>query len=77
MIVAVGARGISATGTPMNLPEIAVLLIADVTFAATACAAARSGVMMVAVTVIEPAEILRVISATRTPFPHAAARLAV
>ena len=62
------------TGTPRNWPLCTDAAMALDTPAAEACAASTVGCAMVAVTVIEPAEMLRVTSEALTP--AAAARAA-
>jgi hypothetical protein len=73
----VGTSGVDATATPMNTPVEFVVEMALVTLAAAASALAGSDAWIVAVTVIEPPEMLRVMSSAVTPFPAAAARAIV
>ena len=61
------------TVTPMKLPLDAVAEMAVDTFAATDSAAAMLDVGMLAVTVMEAAAIVRVMSSAATPFPAVAA----
>eukprot|EP00966_Prymnesium_polylepis_P288369 6660924-Prymnesium_polylepis.1 len=59
----------------MNVPLVAVSEMAPDTPAAAVCAAATVGVLMVAVTVIEPAAMERVTSVALTPAAAASAAM--
>ena len=73
----VGTSGVDATATPMNTPVEFVVEIALVTLAAAASALTGSDARMIAMTVMEPPEMLRVMSSAVTPFPAVAARAIV
>ena len=65
--------GVAVTVTPMKTPDDAVDEIALDMPVVAACAAARDGVVMVAVTSMEPAVIDREMSAASTPAAAASA----
>ena len=73
---AVGSAGTSVKGYPRNVPFKEASTSA-VTPASTVCAADGLSVIMLAVTVMELAEMTRLMSEEVTPPPAAAARLAL
>ena len=73
MMAVVGCSGVAVTATPMNVPVDIVAAIAFDMPVAADCAAAGEGVVMVAVTSIEPATIERL---TATGLTAAAAATA-
>ena len=72
-----GGCGVAAAGTPKKVPVVSVVAISLSMLTAAACAVARSGVRMRAETVMEPAEMVKVISVLVTPLPAAAAKARV
>ena len=75
--VVVGRPGTSVMGWPRNVPLELAASTSTVTLASTVCATDGLAVTMLAVTVMEPADMVRLMSEEVTPPPAAAAKFAL